>query len=143
MNRCADRRPTWAELRIVLNGLKRGQAALNCGRSGPEARNNHFRFLPSKTLDFSRHGHLIITLFQEKAIICLHKKAHPATIHLQILCKENSRKVGRYVSIFHFRRKYDRFLIGAKDYGDCGDRFPQLLYRSHRNSASPASMLWT
>ena len=40
MNRCADRRPTWAELRIVLNGLKRGQAALNCGRSGPEARNN-------------------------------------------------------------------------------------------------------
>ena len=40
VNRCADRRPTWAELRIVLNGLKRGQAALNCGRSGPEARNN-------------------------------------------------------------------------------------------------------
>jgi len=28
-------------VRIVSNGLKRGQAALNCGQSGPEARNNH------------------------------------------------------------------------------------------------------
>ena len=27
-------------MRIVSNGLKRGQAALNCGRGGPEARNN-------------------------------------------------------------------------------------------------------
>ena len=41
LNRCVDLRPAWAEVRIVSNGLKRGQAALNYGRGGPEARNNH------------------------------------------------------------------------------------------------------
>ena len=31
----------WAEVRIVQYGLKRVRVALNCGRGGPEARNNH------------------------------------------------------------------------------------------------------
>ena len=42
VNRCADQRPAWAELRSASNGLKRGQAALNCGRDGLEARNNQY-----------------------------------------------------------------------------------------------------
>ena len=41
LNRCADRRPAWAEVRIVSNGLKRGQTVLNCGLGGLENRNNH------------------------------------------------------------------------------------------------------
>ena len=41
LNRCADQRSAWAELRIVSNGLKRGRAALNCGQGGLGARNNH------------------------------------------------------------------------------------------------------
>ena len=40
LNRCADQRSAWAELRIVSNGLKRGRAALNCGQGGLGARNN-------------------------------------------------------------------------------------------------------
>ena len=41
LNRCADQRPAWAEVRIVSNGLKRGQTVLNCGLGGLENRNNH------------------------------------------------------------------------------------------------------